>query len=331
MNQVLNGKKKISFNNDLRHFEPTDVVHVKKGETIERALRDSPFSFLLQHEDILKVVLFFNGIFKNNLLSHLEKDLFLVLNHPKMYEEEFHGHPCFHAYRNRSFNFLESKIVIAGKKSILDGLKQATKNNCRILEIGCGTGRALLEVQNQFPTSEVVGICLQGEKENLEVVRSFFELPSVAAAEPVIHETDLNSHSLLNIIDGEFDFIFSHATLRYVREKVDLFGTIYQALKVGGVAALELRLIKIIDQHGNNISLHAFFNQKKWKGIFYYNIEESILFIYKNLNQKIEFGLQLIEEQTKHQSAHFDPLKNNKVGWLSVYRLDEVAGMESWK
>ncbi len=314
--------KKISFNSTPLHFEPTEVLIIDQGKLILEELRKSQFAFLLKNKILLNVVLFFNGISVKNIGLPTRKTVILTLNHPKMYLQDYRKHPCFEAYRNRSFALFEAKIKISKKKNILAILRSQPKKTYHILEIGCGTGRAVLEIQSDFPNSEVNGICMPGDKEDLKKVRSFFGLGRAQAHRPIIIELDLNKKIPFVEMINYFDFIFSQATVRYIRDKISLIMNLRRLLRYGGMAVIEIHQLQIQDKKKKLIPLENFFNQKCWKNQFHYDRKTKLLYIFKTTKEDLDFALKLSPLQTKFKKAHPVPTQNSQVGWSSFYLTD---------
>ncbi len=313
--------EEVSFNNSPSHFEPTDVLTIKRGQTISEVLNKSGFKFLLENKRLLNVILFWNGMAGIKINSPLTNTIRLMLNHPKMYLQSYRGHPCFEAYRNRSFTLFESKIEDARKNSVLNKLRKNSDASYKILEIGCGTGRALLDLQKEFPRSEIIGICSPGEAEDLNRVRYFYEFAQSKSQLPKVCEIDLNSESLDNFKYGFFDFIFSQATLRYIRDKATLIKDIWHLLRPGGGAIIHIQLMQVLDQTNKNVPLKDFFNKKQWQKQIHYDHKTGFLYIFKTSDFEIDFDLRLLARKTKHKTANKIPLKNLKVGWSSVYKV----------
>ena len=96
-----------TFNNTPNHFEPSDILKVPSGVNIGEALKNSDFDFLLQNKKLLKSILFYNGLLVNGLTVPVKQQTTLLLNHPKMYDQRYRDHACYHPYRNRSFSFFD--------------------------------------------------------------------------------------------------------------------------------------------------------------------------------------------------------------------------------
>ena len=93
----------------------------------------------------------------------------------------------------------------------------------QILDVGCGDGGLTLRLGECVPRGRVVGI--DSSAGMIKATRS--------------HESHNVSFRLLDInqsdFDGQFDVVFSNATLHWVKDHQQLLRVVYRALRAGGV------------------------------------------------------------------------------------------------
>lgn len=115
----------------------------------------------------------------------------------------------------------------------------------RILEIGMGNGRVLMELKKLFPKIEFYGI-------NREKTHTFFRRESfisTALKFEIFKEDDLKTIELPYVIfqdldfgteipydDNKFDIIFSQSTIGNIKYKFELFNSISRVLKPNGIS-----------------------------------------------------------------------------------------------
>ncbi len=115
----------------------------------------------------------------------------------------------------------------------LRGLQPKALTECRVLELGCASGRMLLQIAEEFPGSQCVGIDLAGER--------------IAEAKAVANDVGLNNvefhHGSLAEIDeswGRFDYILCCGLLTWVPSKTqhEIYRVIGSQLASSGVAVV---------------------------------------------------------------------------------------------
>ena len=116
----------------------------------------------------------------------------------------------------------------------------------RILEIGCGEGRALLELRRLFPSAAIHGI----NKHPWDAMRGTESLADVAAFHGVFGRTELERIALptvhfldaqrLPFPDGSFDVVISQGAIHYIERKDAVLEEAWRVLSPGGEALLHI-------------------------------------------------------------------------------------------
>lgn len=116
----------------------------------------------------------------------------------------------------------------------------------RVLEIGCGEGRALLELRRRFPDAALHGInrhpwdAMRGSESLPDVARFhtiFTEAELAAVALPVIHFLDAQR---LPFADGSFDVVLSQGAIHYMARKDRVLEEVWRVLAPEGEAFLHI-------------------------------------------------------------------------------------------
>lgn len=155
------------------------------------------------------------------------------------------GPPRGQFSRSRSLEDLEERF---GPGSITGRLEQACRSGgpVRLLEIGCGEGRVLLQLRKLFPSVELHGInrapwpAMRGP-ESLREAALHYGLFTASELDvlplPVIHFLDAQQ---LPFPDAHFDMIVSQVAIPYVARKDRLVEEVWRTLKPGAAALLNL-------------------------------------------------------------------------------------------
>ena len=93
----------------------------------------------------------------------------------------------------------------------------------RVLDLGCGDGRLTAELAALVPAGFVVGI--DASENMIETARN-----DHVARNLRFEVEDINALAF----EGEFDVVFSNATLHWVKDHARLLGSVFRALKDGG-------------------------------------------------------------------------------------------------
>ncbi len=155
-----------------------------------------------------------------------------------VYNEES-SHSLFDLNEKLKPQKIEDIIRVIHERNKMAGVKT------RVMEIGPGNGRVLMELKKIFPDVEFYGVNKEKTKEfyrresyavtalNLNILNKE-ELEKVDL--PFIIFEDLDFGTLLPYGESKFDVIFSQNTLRYFKYKFELLNEIFRVLKTEGVS-----------------------------------------------------------------------------------------------
>ncbi len=147
--------------------------------------------------------------------------------------------------RNRGLDFLLALFAPeADPIAVVDAAIARGARPARILEIGFGQGRVLLELQARFPDAEVHGVnrwpsMLVTGSDSLRKVASHAGLPVPARDRPFPHVHFFDAAGM-EFEDATFDLIVSQVAIPYVDKKDDLLREAWRVLRKGGVALLNV-------------------------------------------------------------------------------------------
>ncbi len=163
-----------------------------------------------------------------------------------------------------NFKKVGSKRVVVWNRGRLRGLKEAnerigdlpkevnrllcTKKRIKVLEVGCGYGRILLELKKIFGDKiETHGINLE-PRWNKNLVKRFalankiFTKKEVNKNLPKIHILDAGKK--LPFKRDSFDLIFAQATVQYINDKALFLEEVNRLLTKKGISFIELQEFK---------------------------------------------------------------------------------------
>jgi SAM-dependent methyltransferase len=156
----------------------------------------------------------------------------------------------FKSHETRSFSLAEfnQKIAPAKLEDIISEIHEKNKmagQKTRVMEIGFGSGRTLMELKKKFPDVEFYG--LKKEKtHNFYRRESFihtaieFNIMTTAEAEaatlPYLVFQELDFGTRLPYDENKFDLVYSQATIPQIRYTFELFNEIMRILKKGGIS-----------------------------------------------------------------------------------------------
>ena len=150
-----------------------------------------------------------------------------------------------HFSRSRSLNDFNAKF----SKNIIESTirkKRLSGNKIRVLEIGCGEGRVLMELKKLFPNIELYGI----NKKPWDVMQCSESLKETALHYKIFKNEELKNINLpkiyfydakkLKFKDDFFDIIISQVSIQYIDRKDILLEEVWRVLKTKGIAFLNV-------------------------------------------------------------------------------------------
>ncbi len=177
------------------------------------------------------------------------------------------------------------------------------KEKIRILDIGCGYGKTLMELKKEFDWRiEIYGINLE-KRWTLNLIRKF------GLAEKIFTKREINKNlpklyigdagKKLPYKNNYFDFIMSVASAQYIYDKARFLEEINRVLSKQGIAIIELQEKKknyppefknLFEVWKNNRRIDSISHLKKFKSLTIKNSKEwgwSYLIIKKSKNLKL--------------------------------------------
>lgn len=154
----------------------------------------------------------------------------------------------YSAERSHSLADLELKLRPQKLTEILRNIVEKNRfsgEKTRVMEIGAGNGRVLMELKKLFPEVEFYGVNKEKthefyRRESFGVTALSYEIMTKAELEnielPYVIFQDLDFGEKLPYADNKFDVIYSQNTLRHIKYKFELFNEITRVMKPGGIS-----------------------------------------------------------------------------------------------
>jgi SAM-dependent methyltransferase len=143
----------------------------------------------------------------------------------------------------------------AGGLDLRAVLRQAAERRSpeppRVLELGMGAGRALLELRRDFPQARLHGLNHRARRPvrhraELERNARHFGLEAPGARPVRLHFLDLRPAHLPAFATDDFDLVYSQSCFRYLPDKLGLVAEVWRVLAPGGVAVLHLGELALV-------------------------------------------------------------------------------------
>ena len=199
----------------------------------------------------------------------------------------------FEQYKNLNYNKSRSHSLAEFNEKIAplrieDQVSEVYEKNkilgekTRVMEIGFGNGRVLIELKKLFPDVEFYGINKSKtltfyRRESFILTALKFNLMTEVEAKemilPYIVFQDLDFGQRIPYDDNKFDLIYSQSTLPYIRYTFELFNEIMRVLKKDGVSIhADVTGVNVYSK-GVIISMKDAGKEFRKKGIDFYVLE----------------------------------------------------------
>ncbi len=187
---------------------------------------------------------------------------------------------------------LESIIQLIHEKNKMAGEKT------RVMEIGTGNGRVIMELKKLFPDIEFYGV-------NKEKTHDFYRRESFAVTAvnfgiltkeqlaemelPFVIFQDLDFGARIPYSENKFDVIYSQNTIRHFKYKFELFNEILRVLKPGGVSLhTDMPVINVYEK-GVVLDTQEIFIEFRKKGMDLTKLENGETIIFRKKREGIFF------------------------------------------
>jgi ubiquinone/menaquinone biosynthesis C-methylase UbiE len=199
----------------------------------------------------------------------------------------------FEQYKNLNYNKSRSHSLAEFNEKIAplrieDQVSEVYEKNkilgekTRVMEVGFGNGRVLIELKKLFPDVEFYGINKSKtltfyRRESFILTALKFNLMTEVEAKemvlPYIVFQDLDFGQRIPYDDNKFDLIYSQSTLPYIRYTFELFNEIMRVLKKDGVSIhADVTGVNVYSK-GVIISMKDAGKEFRKKGIDFYVLE----------------------------------------------------------
>ncbi len=199
----------------------------------------------------------------------------------------------FEQYKNLNYNKSRSHSLAEFNEKIAplrieDLVSEVYEKNkilgekTRVMEVGFGNGRVLIELKKLFPEVEFYGINKSKtltfyRRESFILTALKFNLMTEAEAKemvlPYVVFQDLDFGQRIPYDDNKFDLIYSQSTLPYIRYTFELFNEIMRVLKKDGVSIhADVTGVNVYSK-GVIISMKDAGKEFRKKGIDFYVLE----------------------------------------------------------
>ncbi len=223
--------------------------------------------------------------------------------------------------RSRGLDHFHEKVKPFSILNEIERLKkEKPENQIKVLELGTGYGRVLIELRRKFPSIQLTGVNLKpnelfGKKEDYARTALHFgvftkaELKNIQLPEVVF--TNIDNGNVLPFKDGKFDLIFSQSTLQHIKHKFELLLEMHRIMAPEGVSMHTSWRNVVFNENGSRLQDEDFFQKMNKEGLMHLSTSGTS----KNLLQKkiragqSQFTVKVELEETRQLEIHLEKTK----------------------
>lgn len=200
--------------------------------------------------------------------------------------------------RSHSLNDFNQKITPLLLEELIQNIAERNLllgEKTRIMELGSGNGRVLMELKKKFPSVEFYGINKEKtltfhRRESYILTALKFEIMNKDELQdivlPYLVFADLDFDAGIPYKDNRFDLIYSQDTMRHIKYKFELWNEVLRVLKPGGISLhTDLSGLNIYDG-GVVIEPHDAFLEMRKRGFEIKDLENEQSVMFKKTDQK---------------------------------------------
>lgn len=288
-----------------------------------KRLNGNQTSIYKRFMNLKKIFLFISFIIIGLILSVYFQTEKKYLNfHPHHYQRLTYDEERSHSLKD--FNLKTQPIILENLVSEIHTKNKLKGMPTRILEIGIGNGRVLMELKKKFPQIEFFGI-------NKKKTRTFFRRESYADTAlkfglftekqlkhmnlPQVSFQDLDFGQKIPFQDEMFDLVYSQYTLMNIRYKFELLNDVLRVLKMGGVSLHSDLLNVPIYSNGAILELKDALALFRKNGLYVKSLREEGSIIFYKKNHDNGFNLSPQHSIPSHLDFISDELKKPQMGY----------------
>lgn len=207
----------------------------------------------------------------------------------------------YNSSRSHSLAEFNEKIAPLRLEDMISAVYEKNKllgEKTRVMELGFGNGRVLMELKKLFPDAEFYGINKSKthtfyRRESFILTALKFNIMTNVEAEsiglPYVVFQDLDFGQKIPYDDYKFDVIFSQELLPYIRYTFELFNEVMRVLKKNGVSIhTDLTGVNVFSR-GVMIPLKEATKEMRKKGIDIYVLDNSLAVRFKKSDYNVTF------------------------------------------
>ena len=233
--------------------------------------------------------------------------------------------------RSHSLSDFNKKIAPHKLEDILREIYEKNRTSgerTRVMEIGAGNGRVLMELKKLFPNVEFYGINKEKthtfyRRESFILTALKFEIFSKQEVEdielPYVVFQDMDFGARIPYAENKFDLIFSQETISYIKYKFELFNEIMRVLKPAGISLHADVSGVLLYSKGVVLDLREALAEIRKKDIDIHILENHQGLRFKKANHNVPFPVTPHQPIPKNLNSISSELRRPEMGYNITY------------